>query len=235
MDASQTQFHAQCTARWLALAGALLLAGCAHDISYPLMNSEQWGGGKIGGTLQVRTFADNAPRDERIMVPVGNQVWRTNGREGYPGGNISAGVTNMIASHLGHSGLFDKVIGPGGGGADYYLDGRITRYEASGQMQPKAEGAIALGSAAGLPGAAVGGIATKDVKTNVFSKVELSDLRLTDARTGRVVWSRGRIVSESAENAHFLQADSAVLYRRADWELKRAVNQMVQGMGSAGR
>tara|TARA_R110002096_G_scaffold173997_17_gene349673 strand:- start:2671 stop:3363 length:693 start_codon:yes stop_codon:yes gene_type:complete len=214
----------------LLLAATLGLSSCVHQVGYPLMQSDKVSGTKRGTTLRVELLRDLAPRDQRINVRVGSQHWRVTGREGYREGEIAGEVTRAVTKHLRHSGVFAQVLGPNQSGhADYVLSGSIADFNASGQVQPDAERALLIGSIASTPGAAAAGIATKNRRTQVSSVAHLKDLKIRDARTGQVVWSRQEIVKRSVEqNAHFLQADAAVLYRRADWELRRAVNEMAQ-------
>ena len=214
----------------LALASALLVSSCAHQISYPLMQSEKWNRSHISGSLRVEPFRDASPKDQRVDVKIGNQYWRVNGRDGYPGGQISPGVTRMVAKHIRHSGLFDSV--KQSGPADYVLRGTIADYNASGQVNLGAEKKLAFGNTASVPGSAIAGVATRNERTQVSSVVRLSNVRLTKEGNGRTVWSRGSVGSRSSQRSvHFLQSDPSVLYRRADWELKRTVSKMVEGMG----
>lgn len=218
-----------------ASAAAAGLSACGHQISYPIQKSDGWYGAPVGGTLRVEMFEDATPRDQQIDVLVGDEYWRVNGREGYPAGEIASGLTKMLARHLAQSGLFQKVIGPGqGGAADFVLSGTISDFNASGQVREDSERKIALGTAAGVPGSALAGIATQNDRTQASSVVHFSNLRITESSSGRRVWSRANLVSRSYEgNAHFLKSDTGAIYRRADWELRRAVNEMIQDIGTS--
>lgn len=216
-----------------ASSAALSLASCAHQISYPLTESDKWNRSQIPGSLRVDQFEDRAPRDEKIMVRIGEDVWRVNGREGYPGGQIAPGVSKQIARHIDHSGLFEKVYYPGqGGNADYVLSGTIKDYNATGRVNKKAENTVIIGAAAGsIAGAAVGAAATQKATTDVSHSVELSNVRLRRSGGG-TVWSRGRMVRKDEESGvHFLKADPPALYKRADEQLKDITEDMIEGMG----
>ncbi|MFT5465600.1 MAG: hypothetical protein ACI8UO_000695 [Verrucomicrobiales bacterium] len=222
----------------LLLAGlaALGLSSCSHQISYSLTEEDKWGRSHIPGSLRVETFKDRSPRDEKINVRIGDDVWRVNGREGYPGGQIAPGVSKQVARHIDHSGLFEKVYYPGqGGDADYVLTGTIQDYNATGRVNRKAENTVIIGAAAAsLAGAAVGAAATSGATTEVSHSVELRDVRLKRSNGG-TVWSRGRLTRKDEEKGvHFLKADPPALYNRADDQLKDITEDVIEGMGRSG-
>lgn len=219
-----------------AIVAAAGFSSCAHQVSYPLTNSDKWTQSHVPGSVRVDTFQDKAPRDEKILVTVGDELWRVNGREGYPGGQIAPGVSKQVAAHIDHSGLFQKVYYPGQSGkADYVLSGTISDYNATGRVDQKAESTIIIGAAAGsLAGAAIGAAATKDKTTEVSSTVQLSNVQLKSSRGG-TVWSRGGFREHSeASGVHFLQSDAPALYNRADAHLKEITTDIVQGIGRSG-
>ncbi len=214
------------------------LSGCqTHNISYPLMNAQKAtdsSQGKSRKSLRVDLFDDTASKEQNIHTKRGSEFWRINGREGYPGGQIAPGVSRMIARHLKHSETFSTVSGPGSSNADLILKGTIAEFSASGKINVKAEKALAGGSLAGVGGAAVAGAGQRAETTKVFSKVRLTNLRIVDAKTGRTVWTTGQITSSSSQaKTQFLKADADVLFRRADWELRRAVDQLKQRLSKA--
>lgn len=225
--------------RFAALALApivLFLNSCAHQIDYRLGEEDKWTKSRIEGSLAVEKFKDDAPRDEKINIKVGSESWRINGREGYPNGEIAPGVSRMVAKHVEHSELFDRVYypdDPAGENADYRLKGRIYDYNAMGRTRRGAETALILGATIGsLPGTAAAAAATVGVKTDVMSNVELRDVELRK-KGGRKVWGRRSIRKNNREEAHFLQADPDALFKRADRELKKTVTEIVEGMGES--
>ena len=222
---------------FLSFAGfaALGLSSCAHQISYPLTDADKWTRSHISGSVRVDAFKDKAPRDEKINVRIGDDIWRTNGREGYPGGEVGTGVGKAVARHVEHSGLFEKVYYPGqGNSADYVLKGEVHDYNATGRVNRKAENTIIIGAAAAsIAGAAVGAAATAEAKTDVSHSVELRNVRLQKA-SGGTVWAHGRYSRRAEErDVHFLQADPPALFKRVDDQLKDITSDMIQGMGGS--
>lgn len=218
----------------LALFAAAGLSSCAHQIDYRLGADDKWTKSRISGSLKVEEFTDNAPKDEKINIAVGDEAWRINGREGYPNGEIAPGVSDAIARHIEHSELFDKVYYPNqnGADADYVLSGNIHDYNAMGRNRRGAETTLLLGASLGsLPGAAVAGVATMGVKTDVISNVELRDVELK--KNGGRVWRERSLRENSREEAHYLQADTDALFKRADRGLKKNVTKMIEGMGES--
>ena len=214
---------------------AALLSSCAHRIQYPLTDSDRWSTTRIPHSVKVQQFKDNAPKDDKINVNIGGKTWRVNGRDGYADPDISVGISDMIANHLKHSGLFERVLGPKEPGrAELVLEGEIYDFNAMGEAKMAAETAVVLGSAFGsLAGAAIAGAATMPVRTDVVSTVELRNVELKDANSGRRVWSRESIRRSDRERKHFIHADAPHVYKRADRQLKQVVGDLVGGLGAS--
>ena len=220
----------------LPLVGlGLLLQSCVYDISYRLTETDKWTPTMIPQTVRVETFKDNAPKDEKINIAIGGETWRVNGREGYQDGEIAEGVSKMVAKHLKHSGVFEDVYAPNEPGQpDLILGGEIYDYNAMGRAHMGAETMVVLGSAMGsIPGAALTGVATLPFKTDVVSTVELRNVELREAATGRAVWYEESIRRSERERRHFIQADAPHVYKRADQQLKTVVGDMVTSLGSS--
>lgn len=222
------------------LLATSILSSCAHHINYELSGSDVWLGPELNETLEIGTFKDDAPKDQKIEVDLKGESWRINAREGYPGdGSLSKPVENMIGAHFAHSGLFKDVFygdsrPDAGQTADYTLSGTIYDYHGMGKANREAEMAVVMATTVGnLPGAAAGMVATQEQTSEVQSKVRLNRLRLKDNRTGRIVWSKQTLVSGSQRDEHFLYADNDGVFLLADHELRNVVNDMIYEIGKS--
>ncbi len=63
--------------------------------------------------------------------------------------------------------------------------------------------------------------------------MELRNVQLRDANSGRTVWSEDSLRRSDRERRHFIHADAPHVYKRADKQLKSVVNDMVTDLGSS--
>ncbi len=214
----------------------LLCASCAHQINYDLTEADKWTGQTVSKSVFVDDFIDDAPKDEKINIRMGKELYRINARQGYPGnGDLSAPVSTMIGRHLEHSDLFENVYYsenpvPIGVTPDYTLSGTIYDYHGLGKMNAKAEFAvITAATVANLPGALGAMALTKSSTSEVQSSVRLNDVALKAGQKN--VWEKESIHSKTKRVAHFLEGDNKGVFILADEELRKVTNEMIYDIG----
>jgi hypothetical protein len=212
------------------LAWAMLALGCSHTVKYKLAESDRWRGTARPEILRVDAFVENGavPLDEEVLI--GQKRCRTNARKRYKP-EPAAAVTDMVATHLAHSGLFRKVIRGTSEPADLILSGTISNYTATAIINDAAESISVSSSTMGLAGAIIGSLATAGMKTDIAGKVELSPITLRD-NSGNLLW-QGSAVASTNFTAHFKQGGRGAIYKYPDDLLKRAVNDLVQKLSQA--
>ncbi len=215
---------------------ALVFPSCAHRVGYKLGKQDSRIANPIPYSVKVLEFQDEAPVGEKILVAGGGHKWRTNAQEGYEEERLSQAVSRTIAEHLEHSNLFAKVYYPedSDATASLELSGVVRDYNAMGKVNEKAEKIVILGSTFGwLPGALGSLGATSFSKTDVLTRVDLGDLKLTNTQENRVVWSKRSHVHRKNFRAHFMKADADEVYEAADDTLREAINEMIQEIADA--
>ena len=216
--------------RGLILLVAFAAAGCSHTVKYKLDKSDRWSGPVQDKTLRVDTFVEKVTLPAAWEVRREGKNWRTNYRKRYKDQEIATDVSNMLAAHLAHSGLFRKVVRDASQPADLVLSGAIAQYSVTGTIDDTAESIRAVSAGMGLVGAIAGSISTAGAKTTVNAKVELNPVTLTDAN-GKLLWQSS--VSKSTNfTAHFSQSSEGAIFHHPDRLLKDVVTELIQQVGS---
>jgi curli biogenesis system outer membrane secretion channel CsgG len=202
--------------------------GCTHTITYKLSEKEKWTGPKIDKVVCVETFVDKAPPQTAKEIENEKQTWRTNYRGRYVNKEISQGVSDMIARHLAHCGMFKKVVrGSNAPGADWLLRGEIAQYSSMARVNFVAEG-VGIGTAGfGAIGALIGAASTAGAKTDVRTQVQLDNIGVSDRLSGKVLWT-GSVSASTNFTAHWRNADEPMVFRHADESLKQAVADLIR-------
>jgi hypothetical protein len=217
---------------------SLLFGSCTHTVEYPLTVHDKVTRQKISRVVEVKKFEDKVPLRRDAVVDIDGEPWRTNPIRGYTGQDVAASVSPMIAQHLDHSGLFKKVIYRGADRAaatthareaQLILDGKITKYTVMGRINQPAEMKSTASSFFGLTGRVAGLIANLGENTEIRVTVELSDVKLKDARTGRVLWTDSVVVTKKYK-ADYEAAHARAVYDEADACLKQAVSELIRRM-----
>jgi hypothetical protein len=180
--------------------------------------------------VAVGTFTDRTPPETRKKVEEGDQTWRTNYRARYANTNLGEDVSKLIAAHLTHSGLFERVTTESTAGADFVLSGTLSEYSAMGKINSAAETGQAVAAGFGLVGALVGAASTAGSETEIRVSLKLDDLKLA-RKSGDLLW-QDSITVRTNFSAHFNNAGEAMVFKHADEALKTAVAEMIQRIGS---
>jgi hypothetical protein len=220
--------------RLLIVVVALGTVGCAHTINYKTTDKDRWRGTRSDKIAAVQKFEDQAPAFTNDSVQIDRREWTVNFRDRYKDKEIANGVSLMIATHLDQSGLFKKVVFGSSSEAEYELGGTISKYSAMGRMNKGAYyGTLTASVLGSFLGCGIAMLATSGVDEPMQAEVELRDVHLKDLKTGQVVW-RDTINVSTNYNAFWLEADIGATCQRADECLRRAVNEMIQRLGTSG-
>jgi hypothetical protein len=206
-----------------------VLTGCTHTVNYKLAEKDKWDGPKIDKTLRVDTLAESEAVYAERKLELDGKVCRTNYRKGYKDGQIATAISDMIARHLAHSGVFKSVVRNNSEPADWVLSGTIKEYKAAASINSTAEGVQAGTTGFGLIGAIIGSASTAGMKTAVKASVEVSPLTLTDG-SGKVLWQTN-LGANTNFVAHFSASDERAVFHHADQLLKEAVSGLIQNLG----
>lgn len=210
---------------------ALLVSGCAHNVSYELTEKDRWQGPKIQGTVYVESFIDRSPAITNREITIGDDTWRANYRNGYANTNLTDGVTAMLVKHLQHSGLFKKVASGADTNADFILKGTLTKFETYAQVNQKAETIQAVSAGFGLIGALVNSASTAKMTSEIKTGVQFDNVKLSD-KTGQIFWTDSLIITNK-QDADFMSANETVVFFHCDEALKQAVTEMIKRIGNS--
>ncbi len=216
---------------------ALLLVGlvmgsvsCRHTVSYKPSNEGRTITHKFDGNLRVVKFADAAPKYPSINLISDGENWKTNAPEVYRNKEYAGAISRMIARDLAGTGMFSHVLGPDDRTpqTDFLLMGTIWDYSAVGRWKKIPENAVIFSSVlANLPGALIAAAATAGVKTEVVTSVILTDVRILDLATGKVLWTCPPLRAGGEETVRWSKANPDQLAKRADERLQEVVTELV--------
>jgi hypothetical protein len=158
------------------------------------------------------------------VVKEGENEWYVNSDSQYVDAPVAAAVTRMIADHLGASQLFGSVtVGDVDlANADLVLSGKITRFEARRAAHQAEEALISQGGLLWLLLQSTSWRATYEATT------QLSDVRLAEAASKRVLWegaAEGKVTGEDA-----VEPGGWSVYQEANLSLKAAVENLLDAL-----
>ncbi len=191
-------------------------------------------------TLAVREFEDaRAPKYTRSkrermgvkFVPEQfryGRKWFYNGNEHYTDKRIAPGVTRMVVKHLATTKLFKevKLSGKDLPGGDLLLEGKIKDFWGGKEPSRKADAIRNTSMWFGAAGAVMGVLAISRLKTEYRGRTMLIDLRLSEVRTGQVLWQgsvEGTVSGKSGVDTYGFTA-----YDHANDSLKEAMKSLVE-------
>ena len=209
----------------------LVLTGCSHTVKYKLDAKDRWQGAKLDKVVRVDTFAEENAVYASNHTTLKGKESRTNARKGYKDKDVAKSVSDMVARHLAHSGLFKEVVRNNSKPADVVLSGTIKEYKSAATVNSAAEGVQAGTAGFGLVGALIGAASTSGMKSDVETKIEIAPVTLADS-SGKVIW-KDSLKANKSFSAHFSASNRSAVYAHADELLKEAVNELIQKLGTA--
>jgi hypothetical protein len=213
------------------------LVGCRHIVYYKTTPETAREGRKIvrqwPGNLRIMKFTDQAPKHPSVSLVVDGKTWKTNTMDVYKGKEYAGAIAHMMAKDLASTGMFPHVLGPDDRGldTDYVLMGTIWDFSAVGLWHKGPESAVIFSSVlANLPGALISAAATSKITTEIVTSVILTDIRMLNLKTGKVMWTCPILRAGGKETVSWSKADPDKLASRADDRLREVVTQLIERM-----
>ncbi|MFO1477238.1 MAG: hypothetical protein U1F98_11365 [Verrucomicrobiota bacterium] len=172
----------------------------------------------------------NVPSTNVVHREISDE-WRTNYRGGYDNKDLGLAVGAMVAKHLAHSGLFNRVEFGTNATGDYTLTGTLTEYSVRALANETAEGIKAGTAGFGLLGAVVGSVSTSGMTSQVRVMVKIDNLTLA-TREGEAVWQNNLVLTNNF-TAHYTAADPIMVFQHPDDGLKTLVTGLIRELGAS--